>query len=63
MSSVGTRDGVQTPLRIAHQKRSECMLAFEMNGQPLFPVYGTPLRLRVENQLGYKMYFDLLPDI
>lgn len=33
----------------------ECMLAFEMNGQPLPSVYGAPLRLRVENQLGYKM--------
>ena len=26
-----------------------------MNGQPLSAVYGAPLRLRVENQLGYKM--------
>jgi DMSO/TMAO reductase YedYZ molybdopterin-dependent catalytic subunit len=26
-----------------------------MNGQPLSDVYGAPLRLRVENQLGYKM--------
>jgi sulfoxide reductase catalytic subunit YedY len=26
-----------------------------MNGQPLPEVYGAPLRLRVENQLGYKM--------
>lgn len=26
-----------------------------MNGQPLTPVYGAPLRLRVENQLGYKI--------
>jgi methionine sulfoxide reductase catalytic subunit len=32
-----------------------CMLAYEMNGAPLPPVYGAPLRLRVENQLGYKM--------
>jgi DMSO/TMAO reductase YedYZ molybdopterin-dependent catalytic subunit len=31
------------------------MLAFEMNGAGLSPVYGAPLRLRVENQLGYKM--------
>jgi DMSO/TMAO reductase YedYZ molybdopterin-dependent catalytic subunit len=31
------------------------MLAYEMNGAPLPPVYGAPLRLRVENQLGYKM--------
>jgi sulfoxide reductase catalytic subunit YedY len=26
-----------------------------MNHQPLNRVYGAPLRLRVENQLGYKM--------
>jgi sulfoxide reductase catalytic subunit YedY len=26
-----------------------------MNGAPLTEVYGAPLRLRVENQLGYKM--------
>jgi DMSO/TMAO reductase YedYZ molybdopterin-dependent catalytic subunit/thiosulfate reductase cytochrome b subunit len=35
--------------------KPECLLALEMNGQPLPPVYGAPLRLRVENQLGYKM--------
>jgi sulfoxide reductase catalytic subunit YedY len=35
--------------------KPECLLAFEMNGQPLSVVYGAPLRLRVENQLGYKM--------
>lgn len=33
----------------------ECILALEMNGKPLTEVYGAPLRLRVENQLGYKM--------
>ena len=35
--------------------KAECLLAFRMNGQPLPEVYGAPLRLRVENQLGYKM--------
>ena len=35
--------------------KPECILAFEMNGRPLPAVYGAPLRLRVENQLGYKM--------
>jgi DMSO/TMAO reductase YedYZ molybdopterin-dependent catalytic subunit len=35
--------------------KPECILAFEMNHQPLPEVYGAPLRLRVENQLGYKM--------
>lgn len=32
-----------------------CLLATHMNGEPLTGVYGAPLRLRVENQLGYKM--------
>jgi len=35
--------------------KSQCLLATRMNGQPLPEVYGAPLRLRVENQLGYKM--------
>ena len=32
-----------------------CMLAYEMNGSTLPEEYGAPLRLRVEDQLGYKM--------
>jgi len=35
--------------------KAECILALEMNGAPLTETYGSPLRLRVENQLGYKM--------
>ena len=35
--------------------KPQCLLAFRMNGQRLPEVYGAPLRLRVENQLGYKM--------
>jgi DMSO/TMAO reductase YedYZ molybdopterin-dependent catalytic subunit len=31
------------------------MLAYEMEYRPLGDVHGAPLRLRVENQLGYKM--------
>ncbi len=31
------------------------LLAYEMNGQPLPIQHGPPLRLRVENQLGFKM--------
>ncbi|HWG44451.1 MAG TPA: molybdopterin-dependent oxidoreductase [Gemmataceae bacterium] len=31
------------------------LLAYEMNYQPLNEVHGAPLRLRVENQLGFKM--------
>jgi DMSO/TMAO reductase YedYZ molybdopterin-dependent catalytic subunit/thiosulfate reductase cytochrome b subunit len=35
--------------------KAECLLASQMNGKLLTEVYGAPLRLRVENQLGYKM--------
>jgi len=35
--------------------KSESILAWEMNYQPLQEKYGAPLRLRIENQLGYKM--------
>lgn len=41
--------------RLDNVLKPECILAFEMNGRPLPPVFGAPLRLRVENQLGYKM--------
>jgi methionine sulfoxide reductase catalytic subunit len=33
----------------------QTILAYEMNRQPLPVPHGAPLRLRVENQLGYKM--------
>ena len=36
-------------------RHPQSLLAYEMNYAPLGPVYGAPLRLRVENQLGYKM--------
>ena len=36
-------------------RKPQCLLASRMNGQRLPQVYGAPLRLRVENQLGYKM--------
>lgn len=41
--------------RIDNLLKAECLLALQMNGEPLPEVYGAPLRLRVENQLGYKM--------
>src|SRR6185312_6672117 len=31
------------------------LLAYEMNSVPLEHLHGAPLRLRVENQLGFKM--------
>ena len=33
----------------------QCLLAYGMNGHPLAIEHGAPLRLRVENQLGFKM--------
>ena len=36
-------------------RHPQSLLAYEMNYAPLGTVYGAPLRLRVENQLGYKM--------
>ncbi len=35
--------------------KDQCLLASQMNGKRLEQLYGAPLRLRVENQLGYKM--------
>jgi len=32
----------------------QTLLAYAMNGKPLVPAHGAPLRLRVERQLGYK---------
>ena len=33
----------------------ECLLAYKLSGNVLPSEHGAPLRLRVENQLGYKM--------
>ncbi len=48
----GTYYETQTIENLIH---AECLLATHMNGQRLPNVYGAPVRLRVENQLGYKM--------
>lgn len=47
---------------------AEGFLAYEMNGVPLPIEYGAPLRLRVENQLGFKMvkwlrFIELVADV
>ena len=41
--------------RIEDVLKPECLLAYEMNGAALPQVHGAPIRLRVENQLGFKM--------
>lgn len=35
-------------------RHPQSLLAYEMNGEPLPVLHGAPLRLRVENQLGFK---------
>jgi sulfoxide reductase catalytic subunit YedY len=41
--------------RVEDVVKPECLLAYEMNDVPLPQVHGAPIRLRVENQLGFKM--------
>lgn len=36
-------------------RHPQCLLAYEMNGRPLPIKHGAPLRLRIENQVGFKM--------
>ena len=42
-------------LSIKNALDPQTLLAYEMNDQPLNHLHGAPLRLRVENQLGFKM--------
>ncbi len=42
-------------LSLENASNPQTLLAYEMNYQPLTHQHGAPLRLRVENQLGFKM--------
>ncbi len=42
-------------LSMENALHSQSLLAYEMNGEPLPPLHVAPLRLRVENQLSFKM--------
>ena len=42
-------------LSMDNARNSQTLLAYAMNGEPLTALHGAPLRLRVENQLGFKM--------
>jgi methionine sulfoxide reductase catalytic subunit len=42
-------------LSMENALHAHTLLAYEMNFEPLQPLHGAPLRLRVENQLGFKM--------
>jgi DMSO/TMAO reductase YedYZ molybdopterin-dependent catalytic subunit len=50
---VGVRYYDSLPIKNALHPQT--LLAYEMNYQPLSQLHGAPLRLRVENQLGFKM--------
>ena len=57
---VALREGVvgiqyYDSLTIENALNPQTLLAYEMNYQPLNHLHGAPLRLRVENQLGFKM--------
>ena len=54
--STGVADGqYYDSLSIENALNPQTLLAYEMNYQPLNHLHGGPLRLRVENQLGFKM--------
>ena len=42
-------------LSMQNAMRPQTLLAYEMNFEPLNQLHGAPLRLRAENQLGFKM--------
>jgi methionine sulfoxide reductase catalytic subunit len=41
--------------RISNMRHELTILAYEMNGAPVSVLHGAPLRLRCENELGFKM--------
>ena len=47
------RDGKTIYIELA--KHHQTILAYEMNGEPLSVPHGSPLRLRIETQLRFKM--------
>ena len=52
----GKEGGRYYDVHSIHNMRHELsLLAYEMNGRPLTVLYGAPLRLRCENELGFKM--------
>ena len=53
---TGAADGqYYDSLSMQNAMNPQTLLAYEMNDQPLNHLHGAPLRLRVENQLGFKM--------
>jgi sulfoxide reductase catalytic subunit YedY len=55
LNEGGVRGQYYDSLSIGNALNSQTLLAYEMNYQALNHLHGAPLRLRVENQLGFKM--------
>ncbi len=54
--TTGLADGqYYDSLSIENASNPQTLLAYEMNCEPLNRLHGAPLRLRIENQLGFKM--------
>jgi sulfoxide reductase catalytic subunit YedY len=54
--TTGVADGqYYDSISVENALNPQTLLAYEMNYQPLTHLHGAPLRLRVENQLGFKM--------
>jgi DMSO/TMAO reductase YedYZ molybdopterin-dependent catalytic subunit len=41
--------------KLSNMRHMLTILAYEMNGKPVSVLHGAPLRLRCENELGFKM--------
>ena len=52
---AGNREYFYETVDLELARHPQSILAYEMNGQALPVAFGAPLRLRLENQLGYKM--------
>jgi DMSO/TMAO reductase YedYZ molybdopterin-dependent catalytic subunit len=54
--SEGSAGGGYYDVHKIHNMQHELtILAYEMNGTPVSVLHGAPLRLRCENELGFKM--------
>jgi DMSO/TMAO reductase YedYZ molybdopterin-dependent catalytic subunit len=55
LTQPGTEGFYYESVDIALARRPQALLAYEFNGRPLPVEHGAPLRLRLEEQLGFKM--------
>jgi DMSO/TMAO reductase YedYZ molybdopterin-dependent catalytic subunit len=55
LADAGDTDRYYDVHKIANMRRALTLLAYEMNGVPVSVLHGAPLRLRCENELGFKI--------